>query len=289
MKYDHTLMYVFLLCWIFPAYAENDGGITREQARSIVQNFYGALKSLPNVSNDNFYEYRDKYVYPYIISDQAFHHPDDIHPLVSKLNGSQGSKQINAYMGDIRNYNRDHDLRIDYQICEINDLREVVYEDQKERLALTYWEITVDKSFSINGHKYVLNDTVDVKISSGRIAFISNKMYREASPKPKGHDGKEIEAWHNELIARAARYWTQGRKREAYNSYVKSVEEYDDPDTYFRIGVLLLKHHKECTNLNKKEARNLAYSYFCKARNLGHAEAYRVIDWHWGDYHGPAI
>lgn len=267
----------------------NNHSITKEQARSVVHSFYGALKGLPNISNDDFYEYRDKHIYPYIISDQAFHHPDDIYPLVFKLNSNQGSKQINAYMGDIRNYNRDHNLKIDYQICEIKDLREVVYEDQKERLALTYWEITVDKSFSINGQKFVLNDTVDVKISNGKIAFISNRMYREAYPRPKGREGKEIEAWHNELIARAARYWNQGRKKEAFDTYVKSVQAYDDPDTYFRIGVLLLEHHKECTNYTKDKAQNLAYKYFSKARKLGHSEAYRVINWYWGKYRGPAI
>lgn len=269
--------------------AENVAGITKDQARAVVQNFYGALKALPTVNNDDFYEYRDSKVYPHIINDQAFRHPNDIQPLVSQLGGSGSWKQINAYMGNIREYSRENGLTMDYSICDIKDLREVVYENQKERLALTYWEITVDKSFNINGQKYVLNDTVDVKISNGKIAFISNRMYREATPKPKGGDGKEIEVWHNELIARAARYWNQGRKKEAFETYVKSVEDYDDPDTYFRIGVLLLKHHKECTNYTKKKAQNLAYNYFCKARKLGHSEAYRVIDWHWGDYGGPAI
>ncbi len=269
--------------------SSGDVGITKEQAMAVVQKFYGALKALPNVRDDEFYEYRDKNVYPHIISDQAFHHPNDIEPFFTQKSDIGSGKQINAYMGNIRKYSKANGLSINFNICNIKDLREVVYENRKERLALTYWEITVDKSFDINGHKYVLNDTVDVKISNGKIAFISNRMYREATPKPKGGDGKEIEAWHNELIARAARYWTQGRKREAFDTYVKSVEDYDDSDTYFRIGVILLEHYKECTDFNENTARNLAYSYFYKARKLGHSEADRVIEWYWGNYGGHAI
>jgi tetratricopeptide (TPR) repeat protein len=286
---------VVLLCAIFwmSLSAENtdsEKGITKSQARSVVQHFYSALKGLPNVSNDEFYEYRDTNVYPYIIDGRAFNHPNDIQPLVSHLSSSESSKLINAYMGNIREYSKNNGLSIDYRICDIKDLREVVYENLKERLALTYWEITVDKTFNIDGKKYVLNDTVDVKISNGKIAFISNRMYREATPKPKMGDGKEIEAWHHELIARAARYWSQGRKKEAFDAYVKSVEDYDDPDTYFRIGVLLLRYHKECTNYSKRRARDSAYSYFCKAEKLGNSEATRVLDFFWRSSDpGPSI
>jgi tetratricopeptide (TPR) repeat protein len=267
---------------------DSEKGITKSQARSVVQHFYSALKGLPNVSNDEFYEYRDTNVYPYIIDGRAFNHPNDIQPLVSHLSSSESSKLINAYMGNIREYSKNNGLSIDYRICDIKDLREVVYEKLKERLTLTYWEITVDKSFNIDGKKYVLNDTVDVRIDNGKIAFISNRMYREATLKPKMGDGKEIEAWHNELLARAARYWNQGRKKEAFDAYVKSVEDYDDRDTYFRIGVLLLKHHKECTNYSKRKARDLAYNYFRKAEKLGNSEASRVIEFYWGDG-GPTV
>lgn len=264
-------------------------GITKDQAMSVVKGFYSALRSLPNVRVDDFYAYRDKNIYPLMISSDAFRHPNDIQPLVNQERVENNWKYINAYMGNIREYSRDKGFSMDFDVCDIREIREVEYENQKERSVLTYWEITVDKSFKVNGSRHVLSDTVDIKISNGKIAFISNRMYREASPRPKNGSGKEIEAWHNELIARAARYWSQGRKKEAFDTYVKSVEDYDDPDTYFRIGVLLLNHRKECTNFDKKKARNLAYSYFYKARKLGHSEAYRVIDYFWGDYSGSTI
>lgn len=280
--------YIFCLYCIFPCHAEAEIGITKDQARSIVSKFYRALQGLPKVTDNEFYEYRNRNIYPYIIDNQSFKHPDDIHILITQSNEAGNSKLINAYMRNIRDYSKEKGLQIAFNICDISDLREVVYENQKERLALTYWEITVDKTFTISGEKYQLKDTVDVKICNGKIALISNRLYREITLKPKSGETKDIEAWHSELITRAARYWTQGRKKEAYDTYVKSVEDYDDPDTYFRIGVLLLKHHKECTDLKKNSARNLAYSYFMKAKKLGHSEARRVIEWHWG-YSGPAI
>ena len=275
------------LCWC--AGAEDIHGISKEQAKSNVQKFYSAIQRLPKIGVNDFYDLRNNGIYPYIVDNQALNHPNDIQPFIANSHNMSRWTQINTYIGNIREYCMEHTLSIEFSICDIRDLREVVYENKKERLALTYWELTVDKKININGRTYSFMDTVDVKINNGKIAFISNRIYRQASPRPDGNRGEHIEAWHNELLARAARYWSQGRKREAYDAYVKSVENYDDSDTFFRIGVLLLKHHKECTDLSKNRARDMAYSYFLKAQKLGHTEARRVIDWHWGNYGGHTI
>lgn len=282
MRFTFTVLLVLFSA--IKVFSEVNSGITGGDARKIVNNFYNALKKSTSTDVDNFYDFMDSYVYPYIIDKDALQLPNDFHPLAFQTTQPEDkSKRIVTYIGDIMKFSRENRLSIDYAIRDIIDLSEINFKDNKESSVMTYWELIVDKSFSINGKKYVFSDTVDVKVHNGKIALISNKIFREASPKPKKGSKKEIEAWHNEMTARAARYWNQGRKKEAFDAYLKSVEDFDDADVYFRIGVLLLKHHKKCTNYSKRKARDLAYSYFSKAEKFGHPEAPRVIYWYWGE------
>ena len=275
------ILTIIFCCLFITTQAVESEGITKKQAQAIVENFYSGIQKLPNLEDDGFYQLRDSKIYPNLIDNDAFRHPNDIYHIVSNEKGGSNWRRINSYMRDIQNWSKYHKLTIKYKICDIKDLREVVYQNKQERSELTYWQLMVDKAVTLNGKTTVINDTVDVKICNGKIAFISNRYYRSDTPVTKGIDGEAIESLHNEMVARAARFWNQGRKREAYDMYVKSVENYDAPDIDFRIGVLLLRHHKECTNLSRSKARNLAYQYFLKARKKGHQEAKRVIEWYW--------
>lgn len=280
MKYVWSLMLIILSA--YPMYADNKG-VTKNQAINIVTSFYKGLQKLSQSDVNEFNSLAYEYIYPNLIDREAFNHPNDVQPLFANSGGDFNAKRIVSYMRLIQNKGLENGLRLDYKICDITNLKEVEYQDMKERLVMTYWSVSVEKKFTLDGRIYSLTDTVDVKIYNGKIAFISNKYYRADTPYIKGEDNHHILIQHNEMLARAARCWTQGRKREAYNYYVRSVENYEDPDTYFRIGVLLIRHYKQCTNYNKSDARDLAKSYFTKASDKGHEEAKRVLHWYFDD------
>ncbi len=283
------LIFILTIC-LSTIFAHGEEAITRNFAKQRVENFYKAVQQAPTTNVNDIYNLKSE-ISSLTIPAEMLRHPSDVQFFISQAPGIQ-DKLIFSYISDINKLNQEHNIKIDYKICDIKDLREVVYRNDRERLEPTYWSVSVDKTITIDGVPQHLTDTVDVKISNGKIAYISNRICRVNSEfryndgkKTPGKDSEKEEAFagnHRELAIRAARLWSQGRKREAYQAYVESVRNVEDPETLFRIGLLLINHRKECTDLKKNEAQDLAYDYFCRARKVGHADAARVINHWWG-------
>lgn len=259
--------------------------VTRSVAMQTVDKFYRAIQASPNVKVNDYYKFVETNISHLVIPLEVFYHPSDIHPVTNQAS-IQNCKHLNSYLRELIKLNEDHNVRIDYEVCDAKDLKEIVYRDERERLEPTYWTVSVKKKITIDGTSHSLIDTVDVKISNGKIAFISNRMFRQNHNFHYGDEGANLEARNNMLKIDAAKLWNSGQKKAAYQAYVESVRDVEDPETLFRIGLILLNHRKECTNLKKNEAQDLAFSYFERAKNVGHEDAVRVLQRWWGGYKG---